>query len=549
MGEKLQNHPFGKLDANQRDLDEILQTNVDVRTIIQHKSFDNLLNLAAVIGKKGSGKTHLLLILESEARKLKRQVIKCNMTDAFADRWTLRAIRGDRQLEDQVATWKMIWKVSIAISTITLFSANFAPKKNRKLLLERAASALDRDENPNCVADYFRIFFEQVDYFKVLHHASPIDIASKIIKSNRNEAQLSNFLNSIDYQSMRREAEYLANKAGKVNVIIDSLDEASSSDPREWLPIQLALLDFCFDQGLTRETGRSIQLTVAIRTYIYSFSQKSVQADRKQDNLVFLDAGLDSARKFLRERLRRPSSKKFARAEYLNGENPLANWLGFETCQPKNRDRPEEVDLYLLRHTRFSPRQIIKVFNMLAAEQNDLSGERSEITESKFRKIIGGCAKEVGESMLKTAAEELIAYLEGPLHLYIGNSNGSPEEFDSYYLDALVELLNEALARNGSEVVSRLDLKVAITNALTSKFGEQNPATLERCADFAINVLWRSEIIAYGTDTEKPDWRFCWSDGERVNLSPPKNVNVFGLHSAMIDHLEIEASRNGPIFE
>ena len=538
--------PLGEVDASKKKIEEILKDNVEINSSFGQMSKEQMLHLVAVVGKKGSGKTHLLSIIEKIARDEGKTVIRSNFSDDFLSGEQIRSLTGSLKLEDRIAIWRKVWSVSVSISVITHFTARTAEKKKKNIIKDYIGNFYDDGSYDDMVDQYLECFIDDTQIFKEWRPQSPIQVAEYIINKLRNYNSLRNYLERIRIQDMRAEAERLSNYSGGFHIIIDGLDEVAHSDPRSWLPIQLALYRFCFDKRLLRDIGGSLHSVISLRTYVYAFSKKDLHSDRREDGLVHLDMDYETALRFMRKRLLSASGLDFAHSSNLTGDNPLGNWLGFSECHALNRGEMETVERYFLRHTRLAPREIISSFNELANRQNFLFKESRVLSEEEFKGIVASTARVVAVQMIKTASEEAMAHLDGQLKL---GMNLSGFELDEFYIQSMVDLLRSVFNSLATEVFERDALISKIKQQLEDRFDVTTESELNKSAETLLSVLWRSELIAYSLSTGgKSDWRFWWSPGERTGVEPPPGADLFGFHSAIIDELGVQSTQLGPIF-
>lgn len=545
-------NPLGAEDAARRDKSDVYNAFVDVRDLIiqPYQVSEDIEHIRVVVGKKGSGKTHILRYIEEETNKSGRTVIFGALSDNAIPAHLERQFETGTDRPHARSHWSRLWRIVISISILSRFlSDQSAPKVRKAALrfLETRGFNFD-NENSNDVRNALVGHFEQhfsagIDFklSNLRDLANPGIILHRILEPINTLARLLQFLDRTDLASLEADIASLVKQDRPVHVIIDGVDEVSWRQPRMWLDFQVGLFDAIFFFHEAQRNTNDIVVTAAIRNFVFVAARESPHVDRIR-NLLSLNWEPRSAKMFLNRRLQQISNLRFVDSEKLNSDQrPLAAWLGFSQVRAKRRLGPEDVETYLLRHTRLSPRNVIRLFNLLCQHKTRFYQSNEVFTEREFKTVVEEVAGEVADLMLKTAAEEIIAFTPDI-------SSVVPSVRSEGVVNWVATELEETIRDFGKEVLSRDEYDYFLETFLRRVLPD------EVCTEKGIHhnikrteaILWRSNVIAFlvneGTDSR---WVFSWSPQQRVPAKP----EIVGFHSSLIVRCELEVSEEyGPVF-
>ena len=520
-------NPLGPEDAKQRR--DIEESFVDITHLVDAPRIpQNPAAARIVVGRKGSGKTHILRHIERMSQNAGKDVTFCSIESGFLDAAPI--YRSDHTLEDGVFLWTKLWQLALNAAVFSHFNAT---SRSTRFRSRRPEIAEVRSKFP-------------MIHFDTLNPFNPVAALTKIRQRVRNEQSVREALRSTDFDLMEQYLGNLLQDGKSLHFIIDGLDELSWMDPRSWLAIQLGLYQLAFLHSHTRSYLRRVHLTISLRNYVYSHALRHPHSDRigAGSGLVKLIWDQKAAQNFLDERLLRIRDQHFARSDKLIGPRPLASWLGFDTVKPARRKAEEPVEQYLLRHTRCAPRQVISVLNHLCLEQNRAAMTQTVLDPTRFGEIVAIYARSNADLMVKTAAEELLSILNYSTRL--PEETARRQNAIEYFLDTVSSRLGRAIAACGNEVCETTTFREALYRELGSVFMDVDR---ERLIEAVEGTLWRSCIFAYpDMKTGRTRWKFAWSEGELGFKNPRFATNRVGLHPTLIDLCDLEVSEDGPVF-
>lgn len=538
----LDDAPLGPDDASRRDdLEELF---VNIGEILPGISAlaSSLLSKSVIIGGKGAGKTHLLRHVEGIAKSQKRATVFCNLTQNIVS--DIRHLRGSMTYEDLVTLWMNIWRFVINRSILGMFLSSSAGPKARKALSRCDLLEFYKDEK----SDRDKLILHLTRHFPQLpvndlRSADPMSSLMAIVAKYRNGQTLHHMLSTFDFTGLESDISSILRHFGEIHFLIDGLDEFAPQNPRDWLDMQVGLFKLLFLWGSTREYVRRVFLTITLRTYVYHHAMRDTHSDRVGNLVLPLTWEPESAEEFMNRRLLTPFLKPFALSERMTGPRPLANWLGFSTIVPAGRSRAERVEQYLLRHSRYSPRNVVHAINKLCQSQNRLFQKGEALGEDQFRSLVRVLATYFGTNLLRHATEEIISIM--PVKLGGLKDSSRREAAREYMLESVKDAIASCITDCETETCLRDSLQQTIKSSLAEFFPDYKPQEIWTTAEA---VLWRSGIIAYRDDNGKSGWRYAWSDGEDTQARINPAARQIGFHSSMIDVCGIKATADGPVF-
>ena len=541
--QSLDDEPLGPDDASRRD--DLRQSFVNVGDIIPGVSGTaaSLLGKSVIIGAKGAGKTHMLRHVEALAKEQRRHVVFCNLNqDIVAD---IRHLRGTLSFEESVTLWMNVWRLVINRSLLGVFLGNSAGPKGRRAIersdLIEASCKEDKSERERLRA-HFASHYPALGVAD-LRSADPMSSLISVVGRYRSGASLSSALSSFDFANLEADIAALLRGFGEVHYLIDGLDEFAPSNPRDWLDMQIGLFKLLFLWSATRDYLRRVYITITLRAYVFHHAMRDTHADRVGNLVLPLTWTPNTAEEFLNRRLTGAPLKGFAYSERMTGERPLANWLGFDTITPVGRSESEPVERYLLRHSRYSPRNVVHAVNKLCQTQNRLFLKGQSLDEDHLRAAVRLLAMYFGENLLRHVTEELMSII--PVRARNLRDAAHREAAREFRLETVKDAFVECLRECRTETCERELLEHSILISIVPLLAGYNEQEVLRAVE---SVLWRSGVIAYADENFQSGWRFAWSEGEAAHGRILPAARRIGFHSSMIDVCGIGATADGPVF-
>jgi hypothetical protein len=538
-------NPLGPADATGRGQEDLGRSYVDVTNIFPAIDRRHLAQQAVVVGDKGSGKTHLLRHIATESQGAGRRVEWNSLNNSAEIVEAARYYRGNDPLEASISLWEKIWRLAFAISTISVFTAKISDPRATK----RVADLAEYASLPNPADAKARLIVDLVEEHGGIipndrYPSSAIEALTSIVRRYKNRQAIKEVIGRVSFERLEKDVARLTHGFLDIHYFVDGIDEFSWADPVSWLEVQLGLFRLAFLQGNTRHYGESFRLTVSLRSHIFYRAKQEPHNDRFRDAATRLTWNKKTAAGFLLTTLNRNANGRFARAEKLMGDRPLATWLDFDEVTPTGRNFKENVEEYFLRHTRFCPRNIVESFNHLANMQNAAVREGGLITPHEFKYHVSHAAIEVGRDLLAMATEEAILLTHGTLNPKVPERGQSRE----YSVSIFNQAFKRAILMCSREVIERNELVENLLLAFDEDFVISGAPG--RTSDALLQALWRGGVFAYpikGTDG-KASWQFVWSTNEHDVIHVPNAATAIGFHTTMIDVCGLKVVSDDPIY-
>ena len=535
--------PLGPDDASHRgDLEKSYVNVGDLLPGVTGTS-ESILSKSIIRGEKGAGKTHLLRHVERLAKASHRQTILCNLSQNIVSQ--IRYLRQDMSFEDSVTLWTSIWRLVFNRALLGMVLESPLSIRSRKAL--KRCSFLDIhewEEKPHHerMRRHLKAYYREVPLSDV-RSADPQSALLAIVSAFPVPKVAAASLSTFDFATLESDVMTAIRGFGPVHFLVDGLDEFAPDNPHEWLDVQIGLFKFLFLRASTRDYVRNVSITIALRNYVYHHAMRLGHSDRVGGMALALTWGPDAAEEFMNRRLQMPFLKPFAYSERMSGDRPLANWLGFSTILAKGRGQAEPVEQYLLRHSSYSPRDVVRSINSLCQMQNHLARKGASITPAQFRARVSRLANTFGQDMIRHATEEILSIL--PPMGERGMDSVRRDALREYLLESVVKGIILGISDCGTEVCSRTNLRSVIMGKLSEMFSGYNEEEVWQTVE---SVLWRCGIIAYRDDLFDSGWRFVWSEGEDSQAALHFKTRKIGFHSCMIDVCGLKGTPDGPIF-
>jgi hypothetical protein len=267
------------------------------------------------------------------------------------------------------------------------------------------------------------------------------------------------------------------------------------------------------------------------------------------------------------------------RRYYLGGDkkytNALSEWLGKDQIKNEMRGVSENLQTYLLRHTRLIPRDIIILLNMLHLEAATASEAGKPLADERIRDVVSDAARLFGVEQMAIAGNQLAIGDLPPeaadfefVELYTGeNPQGLRGEEKVTPGISFVEQERRYAYRgldvyegDNAELQAAANYQRGIIENLTSLVREIgvdrfSAATFE-VAQYeaerrfpggrAMSVLWQNGLLGYTDGPVMTGVPVFYSATRAGPLEIPADRKGYVLHPCLIDALGVE-SRGDPI--
>jgi hypothetical protein len=510
--------PFGDPDGAKAKDDEILKDFIDYASPFptSHDSIDNELDVRILIGRKGSGKTHYLR---------RAHVLASSDHDRFAD-----DIRSDHPQtekviifwrlfrEDPEGKWKFFWRRAIIASYLThaLFNSKLGSSNNKWRESEAAAELARRYRKHIC--DYKR-------------QVSPFAIINSVISKGNSRNAISAFIDDPIWSEIESEVIELLKQGRPIYFFLDSFDDEFEKAPVQWLSFYRGLLDCILQLYREHSIGGKLHVVACIRDFVLTANRNSEHATRyaTDRSIKILSWGYEAARLFFEEKLKRLGRNALIDSE---ASDPMSRWLGMTEIQNVSRDCREDLFLYILRHTRLIPRDIIAMGNIISRRIRECSPDTSAIIRQEvIRSAVAIQANVFGVEQLRICANEVVAASIIKSDSFLPGRHLEAQALEnSSFTEAVADSIGEVLKYLNRDRLTHEDIQF-IREDGSSKFGEGVNLP---------NLLWKYRLLgACGKMVEKYGCEFYVETNPKDGL--PNDAAYYVLHPILVDALRIEA--------
>ena len=521
---------FGDPDGSRTNIDDAVEGFVGFHG---QTAFGDLavaeasLRTRVVVGGKGAGKSRYLRRFAASYRA-KPGVHVADGPLRYSDvvqkdaPTTLAVVKVSHSVGDPFLTerWQLIWRRAIFRSLVS------------HLLHSQALSEyVDDDERTELLSDYTGHLYRK--------YRRPVSIysqASEIINDHSRSA-LPGYLDHHDWYDLETLVAQILRRTPPLYFYIDAIDDEYAHAPLYWLRCQKGLFYTVMKLAKDELFGSRLHIVICVRDHVLSSVLRSEHSTRYRDSphVRSLEWDAVSLRYFLREKLALVPDEYFVFPD-LREEDPVAAWLGFSEIWNKEREIIENVDQYLLRHTRLSPRDIVQMGNRIT-ERIAASGNGLDWDEARLREVVADLASEWGDEQLTICAQQMSADMM-PAH-------AADQDYAEVFTGAL------AYAPAISQTLKTFLLEGIGTDRFTrERFLWARELAAERFDERTdvLAVLWQNGLLGYGIgsidDGRERFYRI--TDGSDAFLVPI-DADYYVMHSCLIDAVGLEPVGHRPV--
>ncbi len=292
------------------------------------------------------------------------------------------------------------------------------------------------------------------------------------------------------------------------------------------------------------------------------------------DRIRLLEWNLDAIRYLLRAKI-----DQLPHRFYLGDptqQTPLTAWLGIDRVWNEKRKVAENLESYLLRHTRLIPRDIIILLNLLHAQASGAKAESRDLSQERLRQVVAEAARLFGTEQLAIAGNQLAIgdmpveaadddYVETYTGQHPEGVRGESKDAPGIQFDPSVgrymyrgldvysgdnPVLQAAAAYQGGMIDH---LSALIRSIGVDRFGPKKFAQAMKTADElfpggrALSVLWQNGLLGYTDGPLATGAPVFYSATHTDPLDIATDRRGYVLHPCLIDALGIK-SHGAPIY-
>lgn len=519
-----ENFPFGDPDGARADTADIMEGFVRFRGVAGGGGIateaDNR-NIRVIVGKKGAGKTVYLRRLQMSTHdedSVFSQKISSNIPN------TSQILEFSETCEYNQITerWMEFWHNSIIASTMSLvlykgYFSDYFDQKIKGKISKKYEKILPSTEVPRTVYETARFFLSKFN----------------------TGAKIEELLSSDLWFDMQYQLNEILKNAPPVFVYLDAVDEEFSNAPMEWHQCQKGL--FLAVMRLLREasdiSGR-LHITICIRDIVFSSVLSGEHAGRYRDtpNICKLSWNRDRINYFFNRKIEKLPDEYF---DDSSKEKNLENFLSSKEIYNDSKNINEPLIDYIVRHTRFLPRDIVEVGNELSRAKIGRKTGLVKDDESWFaiiRSIIASKSRNFATEQLRICSNQITAH-ERPAY-------AAHHRYSDFYT------ANQEYVEQRSNV-----LKEIITDFGYEKFEKDFIEMIREISNdklkFDINlpsILWQNGLIGIDKSGSCESFKFFNLD-DRDDFLLPDDAKFYAFHSCLNDVVKFSVKSTIPIVD
>jgi hypothetical protein len=351
---------------------------------------------------------------------------------------------------------------------------------------------------------------------------APVSVFSQIrdIVSNvGSEASFRAYLQNDRWAVLAEDLAKLLERTGTACMIIDLDDDMTAEIPGPWLSCQRGLLGAIHLLNRSPLCGH-LTIVATSREQHYTSLVSADKSLMLRDSVLLLDLDEDDTAKYFERML----ALIDLREGDLAGRRGLARYVAGARIDNVERGCDEDVDAYLLRHTRSLARDVVVLGNELA-KRLARQGGVAPLKDKDVRSVVRGCARLFGNEQLAMCALLLASAM-------------SPE-------DTVAEYLQSTYATPGG--YENPTLRIRLDNVISAIGVDRFPRELlertriETTGEFPFDVieaLWRSGLLGYVSPEFQPGHVAFYS--LRSSNTEIPHSEEYALHPCLIDALMLD---------
>ncbi|NWG93643.1 MAG: hypothetical protein HXY21_14225 [Parvularculaceae bacterium] len=318
-----------------------------------------------------------------------------------------------------------------------------------------------------------------------------------------------------------------------IALFIDTLDENLEYAPAESIDAQCALLIYITRKLIDPNVSNRVHICVTVRDIVVSKLRDHQHFERYYSDLHWkrLDWTKSAARYFFRTKISMLPSNLMKGPP--NASSLFERWLGVSSVPNTARGVDEDVEEFILRHTRYLPREIVEIGNAICSEIRASAGNL--VKENVWSAVIR-IAEEHGRRAIEVVIDHILAL--------------SAEDFVSIevragYRTRVRDALTAALRTARNEIFQEPQ-RLAIDNTFRQSILEPNSTV---CLS---DILWVHGLVGYlHLDETRPPHRSITifnttgSEGPVAGMRLPHAAS-YRLHATLLSIAKVEIEKSAP---
>ena len=506
-------NPFGNPDGARADINEINEMFItNAPYAVSFTVFpEHLLNMRVIVGAKGSGKTVYLRKIQDMLRDKADNIRTGIYVDEHIDQdinCTEKVIAFCDCFPANVLSekWTQLWKITLWIT--------LALKYIHDLQLQHYVSAEDKKSMQEILERQKMMFKSSISAYEVfkallMHMSSAYDVNSRI--------------DNLDWLELKPLLEKVLRTSPVIYIFLDAIDVEYEHAPMHWTTCQKGLFYAVMGMLQERVWGERYHILISLRNNVFASILRSEHATKfsEESHIFFLNWDYANIRYFIVEKIRKLDDCYFIKP--CKRHKDISSWLGIENIAVSNSSSEPLLD-YIVKHTRFVPRDAIILCNNLAKMHRIVSDDSGIDIQKKIKEFVKECSKSFGDELLTICAKNI-------------NANQTPNGSGRY------EYSENFTANNVYHEGSYHRLKMALSMIKADRITYEELLKIENKVDGQLkitsnlsDVLWQNGAIGYLDDDGIE--RYFTQKADMDSLIP-KGKKKYILKTCVADALSI----------
>lgn len=503
-----------------------------------------------IVGRRGSGKSRYLRALELDAARPddnSRRLLVLEQRDSGIVIGPMRSIHAAYPDQfERLELWTKVWGCAIYASIASCLLNIHARRQTTAGTVNIELDDLEFFE---------RFLVDNLQGSKASF--SVVAALNHFLNAHPNRTRIHQFAFDPVWNEVEDRLLRIIANSTPVACYLDSLDDSYAASPAESTDCQVGLLLWVLGKSADPTVGGRMHVVVTVRDAVYSAFMETEHGHRYDGKRARrLDWSRRAAGQFLDEKVAALDWQFLVKPK---ATDPMERWLGTKTLRNPARGNAEESYRdYLLRHTRFLPREIVEIGNKVGVHTRAMSAGSSAKEEDLLHVILGE-ATLVGQKALKAAFHDLISMDDSdrPKSRRDARKAGPPQA-----RDALTPLM-EAAFQNGFLAALKVGARPNM-GLIAERFDAEYLKRADRGFVRALSgwrprrggkdirlstVLWRHGLLGFESlgGHQAVDKYFSVSgDFEGNARSELPNAKTYVLHSSLLKQGEFMVSSEPP---
>jgi hypothetical protein len=427
--------------------------------------------------------------------------------------------------------WKMLWRRAIVRAAVS-----------HLLHSERLKDYLDAGDLEVLKSSEFRSLLGQLPIATdVASQCQRVisDIRKRHPKprAERTQEALRSYLTDGRWDSIEARVYDMLAKCPTMFFYVDAIDDEFHASPSCWMRAQKGL--FYTVYALLRENRwrEKLHVVIAIRDLVLSSVYTSEHAPRyyNEPHTRILSWDSSSIRYFLERRIQDLPKSLLIRPA---ASSTFERWLGIDRIENVTRGTVEDLETYLVRHTRCIPRDIVQLGNRLCEYVRMVKSEQGRsVDPAEIRDIVSKAAMAAAGFQLNFCVNHIASGLETdairhePYYGALEASNASGHEtlhrlLTSLKFDKFDREVLQGLIDDGRKAYNSIDIDIS-------------------------SILWQNGLIGYlqnGHGSASGEVEYNFYHGPSVGSSSiPIAAKRFALHPIVLDLMPFISPVGSPV--